>query len=70
VAARKGFLFPVAVALGGLIAIQWQDIVRYMKIRQMSYGDGHPENVPARGRAAYPQHPSETDSSSPNYQTG
>jgi hypothetical protein len=31
--------------------------MRYVKIRQMSYGNGHPENVPARGRAAYP-HPS------------
>jgi hypothetical protein len=59
VAARKVLLFPVAVALGGLIATQWQDIMRYMKIKQMSYGNGHPENVPTRGRASYPQHPNE-----------
>jgi hypothetical protein len=59
VAARKVFLFPAVVALGGLIATQWQDAVRYLKIKQMSYGNGHPENVPARGRAAYPQHPTE-----------
>jgi hypothetical protein len=57
VAARRVLLFPVAVALGGLIATQWQDAMRYVKIKQMSYGNGHPENVPARGRAAYLQHP-------------
>jgi hypothetical protein len=33
------------------------EISRYVKIRQMSRGDGHPENVPATGRSAYPKRP-------------
>jgi hypothetical protein len=47
----------VAVVLGALAASQWQDINRYIKIRQMSAGWGHPENVPAEGSTAYPQTP-------------
>jgi hypothetical protein len=38
-----------------LVATSWSDIVRYWKIRQMSTGGGHPANVPASGRTAYPQ---------------
>jgi hypothetical protein len=56
VAARKALWSAGAVALGALIATQRQDIVRYVKIKQMSYGNGHPRNVPAGGRIAYPQH--------------
>ena len=48
-------LVPVGVAL--LIASQWTDIKRYFKIKQLSVRQGHPENVPARGRTAYPQTP-------------
>ncbi len=44
-----------AVVLGALAASQWQDIIRYTKIKQMSSGMGHPENVPAEGSTAYPQ---------------
>jgi hypothetical protein len=44
-------LIPSAVVV--LIASQWPDIRRYVKIKQMSLGQGHPENVPAHGRAAY-----------------
>jgi hypothetical protein len=55
VAGRKALWSLAAVALGTLIASQRQDIVRYVKIKQMSYGNGHPENVPAGGRASYPQ---------------
>jgi hypothetical protein len=47
----------VGIALSALLAallINRQDIARYLRIRQMSQGAGHPENVPARGRAAYP----------------
>jgi hypothetical protein len=48
----------VAVAAGALAAVliagQWPDISRYVKIRQMSHGNGHPENVPAHGRTSYP----------------
>jgi len=40
-----------------IVASQWQDIVRYFKTQQLSMGQGHPENVPARGRASYPQRP-------------
>lgn len=44
-----------ALAGGGLlVASQWQDIIRYLKIRQMSAGQGHPENVPAGGSRRYP----------------
>jgi uncharacterized protein DUF6893 len=48
-------LIPAALAL--LAASQWPDVRRYFKIRQLSLGQGHPANVPARGRAAYPQDP-------------
>ena len=50
-------IWVTAVALGGLAVSQWQDIIRYIKIKQMSAGTGHPENVPAEGSTAYPQTP-------------
>ena len=49
-------LIPTA-ALGLLIASQWQDVKRYLKIKQISRGHGHPENVPVEGRRVYPQRP-------------
>jgi hypothetical protein len=42
-------------ALGLLIASQRADLVRYLKIRQLSQGNGHPENVPAHGSTRYRQ---------------
>lgn len=54
-AVRKALWLLVPAALGALIASQWQDIIRYVKIKQLSVGQGHPENVPAEGRKAYPQ---------------
>jgi hypothetical protein len=48
-------LFSAGVTL--LIASQWNDIKRYARIKQLSLGQGHPENVPAEGRKAYPQRP-------------
>jgi hypothetical protein len=45
----------VPVALGALAATQYKDAVRYVKIKQMSMGGGHPENVPVEGTTAYPQ---------------
>lgn len=45
----------VSAVLAVAIFATRQDIVRYLRIRQMSAGQGHPEYVPARGRAAYPQ---------------
>ena len=44
----------VVAAVGWLAWSQRQDIVRYLKIKQMSAGDGHPGNVPAGGAHAYP----------------
>jgi hypothetical protein len=52
---RKAFGLLVPIGLGLLVASQWTDIMRYLKIKQMSQGDGHPENVPVRGTKAYPQ---------------
>jgi len=46
--------------IGGLIGVallgrsQQKDAVRYLKIKQMSLGHGHPENVPAGGSQRYP----------------
>lgn len=34
-----------------------QDVSRYLRIRQMSRGPGHPEKVPAGGSQAYPHSP-------------
>jgi hypothetical protein len=42
--ARKVFSFGIV-----------HDVSRYLKIRQMSRGPGHPENVPAGGSQAYPE---------------
>jgi hypothetical protein len=36
------------------VTAQWREIVRYLRIEQMSLGQGHPENVPARGSHSYP----------------
>ena len=49
-------LIPAA-AVGAIVTGMWPDIQRYLKIRQMSHGQGHPENVPAGGAAAYPAYP-------------
>ena len=51
--ARKtlGVLLPASVAI--LVASQWREIARYVRISQMSRGDGHPEVVPAEGQHAY-----------------
>jgi hypothetical protein len=50
---RKVLWFSVPAALGALVAFQWQDVLRYAKIKQMSLGKGHPEIVPAGGARAY-----------------
>lgn len=51
--ARKALrvLLPASVAV--LVASQWREIARYVKISQMSRGDGHPEVVPAEGQHTY-----------------
>jgi hypothetical protein len=40
--------------MGGLLFSPWRDGRRYMKIKQLSRGDGHPGNVPAGGSSGYP----------------
>jgi hypothetical protein len=45
----------ISVGLGLVVASQWADIKRYIKIKQMSQDDGHPENVPVKGTARYLQ---------------
>jgi hypothetical protein len=52
--ARKVFGFGFALAGAWLIASQRQEIIRYLKVRKMSSGTGHPENVPVSGAHAYP----------------
>lgn len=52
---RKTLLFIIPLAAAGIAASQWQDITRYLKIKQMLMGNGHPENVPASGSHAYPR---------------
>ena len=55
--ARKAlrFLLPASVVI--LAASQWREIARYLKISQMSRGDGHPQLVPAAGQHSYPEPP-------------
>jgi hypothetical protein len=50
---RKALLIGALAGAGLLAASQRQDIVRYLKIKQMSAGQGHPENVPASGSQRY-----------------
>jgi hypothetical protein len=52
-------LVLIPAVLAALVGSQWPDIMRYVKIRQMSQGQGHPENVPAEGTISYPQDPAD-----------
>lgn len=54
---RMALRMLVLVGVTLLVASQWTDIRRYFKIKQLSARRGHPENVPAHGRTAYPQIP-------------
>jgi hypothetical protein len=52
---RKLWLLGGLVGAAALIAkSQRQDVTRYLKIKQMSMGGGHPENVPVGGSHSYP----------------
>jgi hypothetical protein len=52
---RKIWLLGGLVGAAALIATsQRKDVARYLKIKQMSRGGGHPENVPAGGSHSYP----------------
>jgi len=55
--ARKALRFLLPASIGFLVASQWREISRYLKIRLMSQGNGHPQVVPATGRHAYPKGP-------------
>jgi hypothetical protein len=56
VVGKAGFALAGALA-GALVATQWKDITRYVKIELMSSGDGHPGVVPASGSHRYPEIP-------------
>jgi hypothetical protein len=52
---RKMLLLAGLVGVAALIVRnQRQDVTRYLRIKQMSTGNGHPENVPAGGSHEYP----------------
>jgi len=51
---RKTLLLAGIVGAALIIRNQRQDAARYLKIKQMSMGNGHPENVPASGSQKYP----------------
>jgi hypothetical protein len=51
---RKVLLLAGLAGVAALAASQRQDAMRYLKIKQMSLGQGHPENVPAEGSHKYP----------------
>ena len=52
----KSTLKLLAVAgLGLALAYGWQDIKRFVKIKQVSASGAHPERIPVRGRTVYPR---------------
>lgn len=51
---RKALLMGGLVGAALLVSSQRKDVARYLKIKQMSLGSGHPENVPASGTQQYP----------------
>ena len=55
--ARKALIVLLPAALIALVASQWPEIVRYLKIEQMSWGGGRPQLVPAAGHHSYPARP-------------
>jgi hypothetical protein len=50
----RKLLIAVILGAAALIGLQRHDLIRYLKIKQMSLGTGHPENVPAGGSHRYP----------------
>jgi hypothetical protein len=51
--ARRWPLIAAVAAIAGLAATQRREISRYFKIKQMSWGTGHPSNVPVGGAQGY-----------------
>jgi hypothetical protein len=58
---RKGLMVTAVAAVAAILAGQRKDIERYIKIKRLSTGEGHPELVPAGGSAAYPQYSTEAE---------
>lgn len=54
---RKTAAVLVPFIAGAVVAMQWKDISRYMKIELMSFGNGKPAIVPASGAQRYPDSP-------------
>jgi hypothetical protein len=52
---RKTLGLAALAVIGIAVAIGWPDIQRYLKIKQISGRQSHPEMVPAEGRTLYPQ---------------
>jgi hypothetical protein len=50
----RKLLIAAIIGAAAAVGLQRLDLVRYLKIKQMSVGTGHPENVPARGSHRYP----------------
>lgn len=50
-------LWLLPASLAAVVASQWRDIARYLKIERMSSGEGNPQLVPAAGKHAYPSDP-------------
>ena len=48
---RKALVVVIPLGVAWLVAAQWQDITRYLKIKQVSAGSGHPEKR-TRGRVS------------------
>ena len=44
----------VVAGLGLALAFGWQDIKRFVKIKQISASGSHPERIPVHGRTVYP----------------
>jgi hypothetical protein len=59
--ARKALLLLLPASVAVAVASQWREITRYVKVAQMSSGDGHPQNVPVSGAQGY-SHPGDGDS--------
>jgi len=51
---RKTLLLAGIAGIALIVRNQRKDAARYLKIKQMSMGDGHPENVPTSGTHEYP----------------
>jgi hypothetical protein len=47
-------LIGAILGAAAILGLQRHDLIRYLKIKQMSLGTGHPENVPAGGSHRYP----------------